>query len=273
MIIQTAEPGRPRLAIMMHEHTALAGQFARAFGNRDFAPIEPADEMIYVIAHHDAGWAAFDRDPATDAATGLPYNLVETPISHIAKTSAGSPAFNQRHHPYCGLISSMHSWGLYNGRYGISDQVLIDNIAPHERPVAEKMLAGELERQASLKTELARDPDAAAWLDDKHVFQNYKQLQFCDTLALYFNRIHPEARGERTFTHVPADAEHDVTVTIRPRGAGVYALIPYPFAADDCEFAFAGRRIAPRAHEQAGGWPAVLQTTPTEWERFRLVRA
>ena len=40
MIIQTAPADKPRPAIMMHEHTALAGQFARAFGNERFEPIE-----------------------------------------------------------------------------------------------------------------------------------------------------------------------------------------------------------------------------------------
>ena len=120
MIIQSAPAGQPALAIMMHEHTALSGQFARAFGNDRFAPPEPYEPMVYAISHHDAGWAAFDRDPVTDPATGLPYNLVETPAEHIVRTSALSPEFNQRHHPYSGLMSSMHSWGLYNGRYGTS---------------------------------------------------------------------------------------------------------------------------------------------------------
>jgi len=41
MIIQTAPSGKPRLAVMMHEHTALAGQFARAFGNDRFEAVCP----------------------------------------------------------------------------------------------------------------------------------------------------------------------------------------------------------------------------------------
>ena len=43
----------------------------------------PADLMIHVISHHDAGWFDFDRDPKIDPATGLPYNLVETPPEFI----------------------------------------------------------------------------------------------------------------------------------------------------------------------------------------------
>jgi hypothetical protein len=271
MIVQSAPAGSPHLAVMMHEHTALAGQFARAFGNERFAAVEPAELVTYIIAHHDAGWAEFDRDPATDPATGLPYNLVETPAPWITVTSRKSPEFNARHHPYCGLLSSMHSWGLYNGRYGLSNMVLIDKIPPHDRPLADTMLAGELDRQKRLKAELAKDAATAAWLDEAHLFQNYKQLQFCDTLALYFNRTHRDARGKQAFEHVPLDAREDVAVIIRPRGDGVYALAPFPFAASGAEFAFAGRMISPGQHETGGGWPAALRAAPTRWERFTLV--
>ena len=50
MIIQTSPEGQHRLAIMMHEHTALSGQFSRAFGNDRFEPLEPNDLMVYVIS-------------------------------------------------------------------------------------------------------------------------------------------------------------------------------------------------------------------------------
>lgn len=271
MIIQTAPQGSPRLAIMMHEHTALAHQLARAFGNARFAAPVPADLFFHVVLHHDAGWAAFDRDPVTDPKTNLPYNLVETPLEHITVTSRCSPDYNERHHPFCGLVSSMHSWGLYNGRYGLSKMVLIDNLPPQGKPMAQRMLDGELARQARLKAELARDPAAAEWIEERRLFQSYKQLQFCDTLALYFNRVHPRERGEARFEHVPASATEDVTVTVRPREAGVYAISPYPFAADRAEFAFAGRPIAPGQCDASGSWAAALAASPTVWERFRLV--
>jgi hypothetical protein len=133
------------------------------------------------------------------------------------------------------------------------------------------MLDGELERQERLKTELARDAATARWLEKDRLFQSYKQLQFFDTLALYFNRTHPSERTEVKFEHVPLDARQDTTITIRPRAPGIYELTPYPFAANAAEFAYAGRHIAPGQHEKHGGWPGVLAKAPTEWERFRLV--
>jgi hypothetical protein len=273
MIIQTAPSGEPRLAIMMYEHTALSHQFARAFGNDRFEATWPNDLMFSVVLNHDAGWAEFDRDPVTDPATGLPYNLIETRAQYITVTSRLSPEFNERQHPFCGLMSSMHSWGLYNGRYGLSNMVLIDKIPPHDRPLAQRMLDGELDRQKRLKAELGRDPKTSAWIEERRLFQNYKQLQFFDTLALYFNRTHASERGEAKFEHVPQSASEDAIITVLPRGSDVYELSPYPFAAASAEFAFAGRPIEPGQHQKNGGWSSPLARTPTVWESFCLVPA
>src|SRR5262245_7656902 len=102
MIIQTSTTGR-HFAIKMDEHTDLAAQFARAFGNDVFESVEPRDIMLDVIANHDKGWVNFDESPKTDLRTGLPYNLVQTPGEYIVKTSAASPEFNQKRHAYGGL--------------------------------------------------------------------------------------------------------------------------------------------------------------------------
>src|SRR5947199_1468766 len=99
------------------------------------------------------------------------------------------------------------------------------------------MLAGEIDRQKRLKAEIVKDAEAAGWIEERHLFQNYKQLQFLDTLALYFNRAHPSQRAAQEFEHVPVNARQDVNVTIRPRAAGICEVSPYPFAANAAEFA------------------------------------
>jgi Protein of unknown function (DUF3891) len=194
--------------------------------------------------------------------TGLPYNLAETPPAHITKTSRLSPDFNERQHPYCGLISSMHSWGLYNGRYGLSKLVLLDKIAEIDRPVVDEMLNGEVERQKRLKAELAKNPQTSSWLDERKIFQDYKQLQFIDTLALYFNRIHASERREQDFENVPINAHEDVTITIRPVGPNRYSLSPFPFAPSGAEFVFQGRRVEPKMSNAAGGCTGALRQSP-----------
>lgn len=271
MFIQSAPLGRPHRAITMHDHAHLSGQFARTFGNDKFEAPEPLDLVVYAIAGHDAGWAALDRDPATDPQTGLPYSVFATPARYILPTSKGSPDYNQRHHPFCGLLSSMHTWGIYNGRYGFSAAGRLNRIAPEDKPAVDAMLEAELARQKALKVELARSPETAAWIEEDWLFQNYKLLQFCDLLAIYFNYVHAEQRAEQTFTHVPMSRTEDTSITIRPKGDETYALSPFPFACDGAEFAFPGRSITPGQNEHEGGWSKVLRDTPTEWERFTLI--
>ena len=244
MIVQTAPDGAPRFVIRMSEHTALSDQFAEAFGNAEFERVE--DEAArFIIANHDAGWAELDDEYRIDPSTGFPYNLAETPFDLIMGTSAGSPDFNEAHDPFSGLLSSMHSWGLYNGRYGLSDVVLLDKVAEQNVPAAERMLAAEEARQERLKTALRSDRETASKVEQDNLMQSYKQLQFFDTLALYFNRIHEGAREEATFPHVPKSASEDADVSVTPVGDETYRVSPWPFSGDSLRVSFEGRYMAP----------------------------
>ena len=273
MIVQTAPPGELRFMMTMSEHTAFAGQIARTFGNDEFEAVSPRDEVLHIVDHHDDGWSLFDAEIHIDRESGAPYHLVHTPLEEILKTSARSPLLNEEHHAYCGLLSSMHSWGLYNGRYGLSDKVLIDGIDPAVRPQVEVMLDGELERQGRLKEKLAADPVTAEWLDDAHVMQNYKQLQFFDTLSLYFHCNRESVRGMDAFPHVPKNAADDVTIEIEPRGEDVYALAPFPFSQSTIELVFEGRYVQPISQTGEDDPQARIAETPRSWQTVTLSAA
>ncbi|MCZ6771684.1 MAG: DUF3891 family protein [Proteobacteria bacterium] len=245
MIVQTAVDGEKHFVMTMGQHTALSAQFAEHFGNASFEPLEPRSQMLHVIEHHDAGWRELDALALRDPATGLPYNLVQTPFERIIETSSASPDFNGTYHPYCELLSSMHSWGLYNGRYGMSEKVLLDGLAEKNRAIADRMFDHEITRQERLKATLESDPDTAGWIEESHLFQNYKQLQFFDTLALYFNCVQQSEREKASFSHVPLSATEDTEVDILPGADGVYALDPYPFDQDDIAVRFDGHYLAP----------------------------
>lgn len=271
MIVQTAPEGEPHLVIRMSEHMAFAGAFAEAFGNRDFEPVSPRELMIYVVGHHDRGWAALDEAVEFDSQTGLPYNVIGMPLARIIETSRLSPDGNESHHPFCGLLSSMHSWGLYNGRYGFSDHVLLDNIDADVKPRAEAMLKAEEARQERLREVLGANPQTRPWVAEAALFQNYKQLQFFDTLALYFNLTDDSARAPATFTHVPRRADMDETIALEPSGDRVYRLTPFPFAGDSLTVAFTGRLLEPASD---GDWEparAALKRAPAAEQTVTLV--
>ena len=272
MIVQPPAGGavdNEHFVIAMHQHTAFAGALSANFGNDSFAGLAPAEPMQYIVDHHDAGWADLDARAPQDPATGLPFNLTATPLPQIIDTSAGSPAFNEAHHPFSGIISSMHTYGLYRGRYGLSDKVFLNLIPDDLRGDVDAMLEAEEHRQLRLKRHLtASDPDYAS---DDYLFHAYKQLQFFDTFSLYFHLTPQDERGLSQFHHVPRAVGDDVTVTVVERPGAVYELDPYPFAADGLELATEGRYLSPQPPgTDLGG---VLAATPVDTQPVRLVQA
>ena len=107
------------------------------------------------------------------------------------------------------------------------------------------MLDHELQRQRRLKAALAAAPATSGGVGEKHLIQNYKQLQFFDTLALYFNLRHDSERGQEIYVHVPMTAEADATITLRPAGNGTYTCDPFPFAGNGLEVFNHGRYLKP----------------------------
>lgn len=251
MMIQSAPDGEPRFVSLMTEHMDLCRQFAEAFGNDRFEKPDPLEETLYAISHHDRGWDQFDANPVLDPVSGFPAGVGGAKGPGGAETTRLSPDFNEKRHAYCGLLASMHTWGLYNERHGYTDFRVRQGGASTSVPIAPDMadetnaiLTGELARQERLKQQLAADPKTSAWVEEDNLFRNYKLLQFCDTLALYFNLRHRSDRTVEVYIHVPETTTRDTNVTVTPVGDNTYSFDPFPFAGDTLEVRCKGRYIA-----------------------------
>lgn len=271
MIIQTAPEGHPNFVIEQPDHTRTCGQLARAFGNDRFDAPEPRDLVVYIVEHHDEGWQPVDALREQSPVTGLPHHLTQTPLPYLVRTSKGSPDFNEAHHAYCGLLSSMHTYGLFNGRYGLSDFIFIDKVPDAHKTAVQQMLAAELDRQQRLKEALAASPETSAWVTQAALFTNYKLLQFFDTLALYFHMNCPEKRAEAKFLNVPDGRGGDHTLSITPRTDGAYALDPFPFPGAALEISVEGRYLAPQP--PGADLSPLFDATPKTTQVYRLVAA
>ena len=280
MMVQDAPAGEPHFITTMIEHNDFCEQFGRAYGNRRFQRPEPFEPVIFVIGNHDRGWDEWDANPGFDAKTGLPCGLTNTPIPAAIQTNRGSPDFNEKHHPYSGLLSSMHSWGLYNARYGFSEfrvragaSVSVP-IFPQFADQTNAMLETERARQERIKTELGRDPATRGWVEENKLMQNYKLLQFLDTLTLYFHLRHPTSRTDERYVHVPIDANTDTEVMLRPLGNNTYSMNPFPFAGDRLETRCRGRNVRPMPADKApSDLGALLRSLPTEEQVFTFVHS
>ena len=280
MMTQTAPDGEPHFVITMAEHTEMCGQLARAFGNDRFERLDPFEEVAYAVENHDRGWDGYDANPGLDPTTRLPYIMARTPTPDVVKTNVGSPEFNEAHHPYCGLLSSMHSVGLYNGRYGFSQFVIRTqtttslSVPEMYRPLVDAVLEHELARQARLKSTLTQSATGGSWIEQQHLFQNYKQLQFFDTLSIYFHLRHASERGDQVYIHVPTNREADTTITLKKIDQWVYSLDPFPFASDRLTLVCRGRYVTPFPEdfspERVG---ASLYALPADRQSYELVPA
>ena len=270
MIVQSALEGKSNFVIEQADHARTSGQLAEKFGNDSFATPIPHELLTYIVAHHDEGWESVDALREQSPATGLPHHLTQTPLPYLVKTSKASPDFNEAHHAFCGLLSSMHTYGLFNGRYGMSDFIFIDKIAPENKQAVTDMLNAELERQERLKKELSANAESAAWVEEAALMNNYKLLQFFDTLSLYFHMTHAEGRGESNFLHIPDGKGTDHTLTIKPAGDGAYALSPFPFKGDSIEVSVEGRYLT--AQPQGTDLKAVFDGTPKENQTYKILR-
>ena len=274
MIIQSAPAGYDdgtRFVMKLDEHLQLAAQLAESFGNSEFDPPDPRREFLYTCRWHDRGWRDLDENPPLNPRTGLPYNLGETPVPIVLLTSATSPHHNEAVHPYCGLLDSMHIYGLYNGRFGLSDWVGLDSISPDDKPMVETMLRLEYQRQERLRLELAANPETARWVEEDQLFTNYKLLQFFDSFALYFQMTHASRRGSKTFRHVPTGVGKETDVRVQRLDEATYSLAPFPFDRDPFEVWFDGRFLSPVAAGESPDMTAVMRDTPLARETATLI--
>jgi hypothetical protein len=138
--------------------------------------------------------------------------------------------------------------------------------------LVDAMLAHEQVRQAQLKSVLLASPQTRPWIEEHHLFQNYKQLQFFDTLALYFQLRHAGERGEETYVHVPINREADTAVRLRKRSDRVYSLGPFPFAGEKLILVCRGRYVQPfPADFPPDRVGAALRALPGDQQTYELV--
>ena len=232
MIVSSyASPGTGHV-VLQSDHAALASQLAEAFGNHDFEAPEPRDLMQFLALHHDRGWDETDAHIGRNPATGLPFSLVNTPLPELLLSGPRSVDFNSRHHPYCGLLASMHVWGLFNGRYGLSDKIVVNMLAGEAKIKVDAMLQTIVARRDQLTYLIAEVPAQCHLLESSKLMQNYKLLQFFDTLSLYFNENagRTGAYPSSDFLHVPQSSSQDCVVSLQPLGDQVFRVAPFPFA-------------------------------------------
>jgi hypothetical protein len=227
--------------VLQTDHAVLAGDFARAWGNEQFETPEPLDVVVSATSRHDDGWAIWERAPSLLAQNGgppKPRNFLDVQIiSHLAFYRAQIAAVSDEN-DYAGMLVAMHGCGIYNGRYG-TDPGLKLTFAPDEQEAVSEFVS---EQEARIER-----VTAARGIDIEERWTNYKLLQICDRLSLYFC-MKDLPNGEAfSLTPAPTGRERDdVELSIAPDGPWRVKVDPFPFGETPARFTMPVRNMPKR---------------------------
>lgn len=258
------------ILIRQLDHSALCGEFARRWGNQQFAPVDPLDAVALAAARHDEGWRDEDEKPLYDDQTRRPTNFrqVEVPL-HVPFYAAGIDRIVAMD-PYAGLLVSMHGSGIYQRRYG-AGPVRMTTIRDDVKEIAEAFVTSQEALQAHLRRRLW-DPSRRRSEFERQIWTHYEWLQVWDRLSLFVCTNDLGGPVNERIGPVPlARGGPDAEITVRADHSTV-TLDPYPFAESPWSAAVPAQAIPDRDYVGPGDVRRVLQTAADATIRVRFAR-
>jgi hypothetical protein len=187
------------------EHAHLAGRLAEHWGAGGFAPLQPREELLWAIGHHDDGWRDWDLAPGVDPKRGWPRAFTEMEIDDSTAIWSGSIDGAARAGNLQGYLVAGHFCALARraAAWKRSDPAW---------PRAERFIDHyEGRMRAWLQNWQAESPAANTEAIARFALS---QVQFFDALSLWFccaeasSPDSVEAPGDVELRLVPQDARH-----------------------------------------------------------------
>jgi Protein of unknown function (DUF3891) len=246
------------LLVTHGEHARLAGLFAEAWGNAQFASPEPRADILYAVASHDDGWAGRDAAPFLTKAA-IPEAFTKDLVgSYAAFEEIDLPAYLRvrgeataavaEKNPFAAIVVSMHTVNL------LTEQADLSSIRPDHRPLHADFVAA----QRAFQLETAARLNASQGALDRA----FRFLQTCDNLSLITCAAYEQPRILR---HSHTDRSgHLHSFECTPEGAGAFKITPSPFREKEMHFSFNVRRLNRRTFASTDEYRAALASTPYE---------
>jgi hypothetical protein len=228
------EDSKGSLAITQPAHAWLAAQLARNWGNDEFGDFVPFEPVCCGTEIHDIGMMASDTIPTLNPDTGKPHTFRELPLlDHVnGWMNASTLALAKGRYP--ALLTSLHGYRLYNGRYA-------DDDSSDEAACVRYYLAIEEQFQKRMLQSLRADLYYAAHATDKAVQRNSDLVYSWDWMSLALLEGKPR---KEEITNVPTNA-NPATITMTPlqNDPQTIAVSPWPFSAHSVTITCDARRF------------------------------
>lgn len=207
------------ILISQVDHARLSARLAEHWGAAPFARLEPENEIVAAVRHHDDGWAAWERSPQVDPQRGRPLDFTEMPLDDalaIWRSSIAAAA----------AIGHLAAWmvsGHFSALLRRSDHLQADSPAGAAHKAAEFLAEEDVSRSRHLEAWIAADRRRH---NAEAARRALSWLQMFDWLSLWF------CCAERTKS-LEEEPPGSPPLTIRPVGGGRFQCSPWPFDAEE----------------------------------------
>lgn len=243
-VIRIQEPDGWRL-VQHRDHARLAGDFARAWGNADFAPPQPLADTLVAVSRHDDAWVERDSSPCltregrpsafSSELVGTYSAFEEIDLADYLAVRGRATEAVAADNPYAAIIVSMHTVNL------LTEQADLGGLGEQDRALHAEFIAGQLRRQADLAAAVGADGTREADVRPARRQRAFEFLQACDSLslmacvrlgrALPLRHEHPRRDGSLT------------PLWCTPLGNDTYRISPFPFHGGPLRFEVPCRRV------------------------------
>lgn len=255
------------------DHARLAGDFAAAWGNRQFRKPEPRARVLKGISRHDDGWASRDAHPSitrqgkpsafSTELVGKYSAFEEIDLEEYLDVRDRAVRIIAEEDAYAGLLISMHTHNLLTAHADRS------TIAPEGLAILDAFLNRQQEYQRTLLVDIANDSSLSP-TESSHqtITEHFRLLQACDNLSLLTcvaysspaHLLHPLALNN-------GDAAEVQVIPIGPRH---FRLDPWPFEPPELSFTFPARHVECKLFPDSQSLESAFHATPVEHLTVRL---
>lgn len=219
----TTEDGKQQWILFTQvAHAHLAFEVAKVWGRGQVKGVEPRDELLQAVKHHDDGWAAWEQVPQVDAVTGQPLDFTELVLDDALHIWRESIETSRQFGPLAGTVVSQHFMHLLGMR----------NVSQAEEAQVQQFQA---EQQA-----LQQDWQATGQYMPEVVQRALRHLQLFDWFSLWLLMRPPQPYVART--------PEGVEVAWNPITPLEITLSPWPLAVDNLTLRIAGRVVPRQAY-------------------------
>lgn len=226
---QTGPDGEEHwVLITQPEHARLAGCVAAAWAGAGWCALEPRDEVLDAVFHHDDGWIDWERSPDVDD-EGNPRQFTDMPLDVVLPIWRRSIAICREIGPLAGAMAAGHFAGLLRRFPGWRDRSAAEEAANADAFLAEQDRRCQAWREAWLSADRRRRVEGAD--------AALAHLQMFDAISLW---LCSDDRPESFETEPP---QGEPPCCFDWAGDRTWTVSPWPFEAREVRLTVTANRL------------------------------